>query len=45
MAVTTAVLGVFTNWKDESRNVSAKRIEPSIGVGARGGGVTIKGRF
>jgi hypothetical protein len=45
MAVTTAVLGVFTNWKGESRNVSAKRIEPSIGVGARGGGVTIKGRF
>lgn len=45
MAVTTAVLGVFTNWKGESREATAKRIEPSIGVGRRGGALTIKGRF
>ena len=45
MAATTAVLGVFTNWKGESRDATSKRIEPSIGVSTRGGALTIKGRF
>ncbi len=45
MAVTTAVLGVFTNWKGESRDAASKRIEPSIGVSRNGGALTIKGRF
>ncbi len=45
MAVTTAVLGVFTNWKGESRAAASKRIEPSIGVSSKGGALTIKGRF
>jgi hypothetical protein len=45
MAVTTAVLGVFTNWKGESRDAASKRIEPSIGVSTKGGALTIKGRF
>jgi hypothetical protein len=45
MAVTTAVLGVFTNWKGESRDAASKRIEPSIGVSTKGGVLTIKGRF
>ena len=45
MAATTAVLGVFTNWKGESRDASSKRIEPSIGVSTKGGALTIKGRF
>ena len=45
MGVTTAVLGVFTNWKGESREPKAKRIEPSIGVARDGGVLTIKGRF
>jgi hypothetical protein len=45
MAATTAVLGVFTNWKGESRDASSKRIEPAIGVSAKGGALTIKGRF
>ena len=45
MAVGTAVLGVFTNWKGESRDAASKRIEPSIGVTKNGGALTIKGRF
>ena len=45
MAATTAVLGVFTNWKGESRDATSKRIEPSIGVSTKGGAFTIKGRF
>jgi hypothetical protein len=45
MAATTAVLGVFTNWKGESRDAASKRIEPSIGVSTKGGALTIKGRF
>ena len=45
MAATTAVLGVFTNWKGESREAAAKRIEPAVGVSNRGGLLTIKGRF
>ena len=45
MAVTTAVLGVFTNWKGESREAASKRIEPSIAVSTKGGALTIKGRF
>jgi len=43
MAVTTAVLGVFTNWKGESR--SAKRVEPSVGLTRRGGALTVRGSF
>ncbi|MFW2389583.1 MAG: tetratricopeptide repeat protein [Polyangiales bacterium] len=45
MAATTAVLGVFTNWKGESRQATAKRIEPTVGVSNKGGLLTIKGRF
>jgi hypothetical protein len=45
MAATTAILGVFTNWKGESRDATSKRIEPSIGVGTKGGALAIKGRF
>ena len=45
MAATTAVLGVFTNWKGESRDAASRRIEPSIGVSTKGGALTIKGRF
>lgn len=45
MAATTAVLGVFTNWKGESREAGSKRLEPSIGVTKRGGAFAIKGRF
>lgn len=45
MAVTTAVLGVFTNWKGESREVATKRIEPSLGVTHKGGALSVKGRF
>jgi len=45
MAVGTAVLGVFTNWKGESRDAASKRIEPLIGVTSKGGALTIKGRF
>lgn len=45
MAATTAVLGVFTNWKGESREASAKRIEPAVGVSKQGGLLTLKGRF
>jgi len=45
MAATTAVLGVFTNWKGESRERASKRVEPSIGVTKRGGAVALKGRF
>lgn len=45
MAAGTAVLGVFTNWKGESREATSKRIEPSIGASKQGGGLTIKGRF
>jgi hypothetical protein len=45
MAVSTAVLGIFTNWKDESRERSAKRIEAAVGVAHNGGALTLKGRF
>lgn len=45
MAVTTAVLGVFTNWKGESREPAPKRIEASVGASRAGGGLTIRGRF
>ena len=45
MAATTAALGVFTNWKGESREAASKRIEPAIGVSTNGGALTIKGRF
>lgn len=45
MAATTAVLGVFTNWKGESRDAAAKRVEPAVGVSNKGGLLTIKGRF
>ena len=43
MAVTTAVLGVFTDWRGESR--TARRVEPSVGVARRGGGLTLRGTF
>jgi tetratricopeptide (TPR) repeat protein len=43
MAVGTAVLGVFTNWKNESR--TARRIEPSVGVARQGGGLSVRGTF
>jgi len=45
MAATTAVLGVFTNWKGESREAAAQRIEPAVGVSKHGGLLTLKGRF
>ncbi len=45
MAATTAVLGIFTNWKNESREPTASRVEPGIGVSRQGGTLTLKGRF
>jgi len=45
MAATTIVLGVFTNWKGESRKASSRRIEPSVGASRQGGALAIKGRF
>jgi hypothetical protein len=45
MAAATAVLGVFTDWKGESREAAAKRIEPSVGVARNGGALILKGRF
>lgn len=45
MAATTAVLGVFTNWKGESREKASKRLEPGIGVTNKGGAFSLKGRF
>lgn len=45
MAAATAVIGVFTNWKGESRQPSSKRVEGSVGVGHKGGAFMIKGRF
>ena len=45
LAAGTIVLGIFTNWKNESREPRAKRVEPSIGAGRDGGSIAIKGRF
>ena len=45
MAVTTAVLGVFTDWKGESEDARAKGIEPAIAVTNEGGALSIRGRF
>lgn len=45
MAATTAVLGVFTNWKGESRETASSGVEPLIGVSKAGGALSIKGRF
>lgn len=45
MAATTAVLGVFTNWKKESRGAASKRVEPAVGVTNKGGAFSLKGRF
>ncbi|MGB5812202.1 MAG: hypothetical protein WBG86_16820 [Polyangiales bacterium] len=45
MAASTAVLGIFTNWKNESRTPTARRLEPGVGVTNRGGAVSLKGRF
>jgi hypothetical protein len=45
MAAGTVALGVFTNWKGESREATSKRIEPTVGVSHRGGSLAIKGRF
>jgi hypothetical protein len=39
------VLGVFTNWKAESREPRARKIEASVGVAHNGGRLTLKGRF
>lgn len=44
-AVSTAVLGVFTNWKGESRGAAAARVRPSVGVARNGGAVGVHGRF
>lgn len=45
MAATTAVLGVFTNWRGESREAAAQRVAPAVGVSKQGGLLTLKGRF
>lgn len=45
MAATTAVLGVFTNWKGESRAVGTRRVRPALGFARRGGAVSLEGRF
>ena len=45
MAVTTAVLGVFTNWKGESRDPAPKRLDAAVGATREGGGLSIRGRF
>jgi hypothetical protein len=45
MGVTTAVLGVFTNWKGESREPKARKVEPAVGVARNGGTLTIRGTF
>ena len=45
MAATTAVIGVFTNWKAESRQTASKRVETSVGMSHKGGAFAIKGRF
>lgn len=45
MAVSTAVLGVFTNWKGDSRERDAKRVGASVGVAHNGGALTVKGSF
>ncbi|MEM8606487.1 MAG: hypothetical protein AAGF92_05255 [Myxococcota bacterium] len=45
MAAGTAVMGIFTNWKKESREPSARRLEPGVGVTNRGGALSLKGRF
>jgi tetratricopeptide (TPR) repeat protein len=45
LAVTTAVLGVFTNWKGEKRDVAHKRVQPAVGVTHKGGALSIQGRF
>ena len=45
MALSTAVLGVFTNWKGESRDLGSKRVETAVGATRRGGALSIRGRF
>lgn len=45
MAVTTAVLGVFTNWRRESGEVAVRRMRPGFGVARGGGAVSFEGRF
>jgi len=45
MAVSTAVLGIFTNWKGESREPNPKRVKASVGVTRDGGALTLRGRF
>jgi hypothetical protein len=45
MATTTAIIGVFTNWKRESRQTAPKRIEAAVGMARDGGAFTVKGRF
>lgn len=45
MGVTTAVLGVFTNWKGESRDARARKVQPSVAAGRDGGTLTLRGSF
>ena len=45
MGVTTAVLGVFTNWKGESREVRARKVQPGVAAGRNGGALSIRGSF
>ncbi len=45
MAATTAVLGVFTNWKGESRETASRRLAPSVSASREGGALRLEGRF
>lgn len=45
IAATTVVLGVFTDWKGESRETGSRRVTPSVIAGPRGGALTLEGRF
>jgi len=45
MAAGTAVIGVFTNWKGESREAPPRRIEASVAAARKGGAFAIRGRF
>lgn len=45
MAATTAVLGVFTNWRNEEREHARRPLEPAVGVARNGGTVALRGSF
>lgn len=45
MAAGTAVIGVFTNWKGESREAAPRRVQASVTAARKGGGFAIRGRF